>query len=73
MVELERMMGQKQPQHTTMSVGPVRTDRAYPEEAYAYEDDVTSEAIAEIRARTGEDKKKRNLRLIDGFGQVLNA
>jgi hypothetical protein len=66
-------MGQKQPQHTSMGAGPVRTDRAYPQEAYTYDDDLTDEGIAVIRERTGEDKKQRKLRLIDGFGRVLNA
>jgi hypothetical protein len=66
-------MGQKQPQHTSMVAGPVCTDRAYPPEAYTYEDDVTTDGVAAVRERIGEGKKQRKLRVIDGFGQVLNA
>ncbi len=66
-------MGQKQPVHTTMVAGTGRIDRAYPPEAYTYDNDVTSEGIAEIRRRTGEDKKVRTLKLIDGFGRAFNA
>ena len=66
-------MGQKQPTYTATADSAVRTDRPYPPEAYTYDDDVTSEGIELIRARTGESNKTRKLKLIDGFGRVLNA
>lgn len=50
-----------------------KSELAYPPEAYAYEADVTAEAVAEMRAMAREEIDAEEWVLIDGFGQVVRT
>ena len=45
----------------------------FPPEAYDYNDDVSAETIAEIRADRGVDVTAKKWKLIDSLGQVVPA
>ncbi len=44
-----------------------------PPEAYDYNDDVSSDMVAEIRAKRGVDVSSKKWKLIDSLGQVVPA
>ena len=44
-----------------------------PPEAYDYNDDVSADTVAEIRAERGVDVSEKKWKLIDSLGQVVPA
>ena len=70
MAVLEMTMAKKQGKPTVADGGAAR---AYPPEAYDYDDDVTPKGVAQIRERSGVDLSTRRVRLIDGFGRLIQV
>ena len=46
--------------------------RKFPDEAYEFDDDVTSDAVAEMRARAKDVIDAEKWSVIDGFGRVIH-
>lgn len=44
-----------------------------PPEAYDYNDDVSSDTVAQIRAERGVDVSEKKWKLIDSLGQIVPA
>lgn len=47
--------------------------RNFPPEAYDYNDDVSRDTVAEIRAQRGIDVSAQKWKVIDSLGQVVSA
>jgi hypothetical protein len=45
----------------------------FPPEAYDYNDDLSNETLAQIRAERGVDVSAKKWKLIDSLGQVVSA
>ena len=67
-------MAQREPKPTAGANGGMAKERLpYPKEAYDYQDDVTVEAIVDLRRRVGIDFTAPEWVTVDGFGQVIHA
>lgn len=71
---VEKYMAMKDPKLTAGSNGAAGKERLpYPKEAYEYDDDVTVEAVEQIRRKVGIDFSAPEWVTVDGFGQVIHA
>ncbi|WP_277020183.1 hypothetical protein [Aurantimonas coralicida] len=52
---------------------PERSARAFPADAYDYNDDVSAEAVADMRERARKFVENEKWEQVDGFGLVVPA
>lgn len=60
----------KKAEYTTKSTVAVCS---FPPSAYAFDDDVTTEAVEELRKKAGKVIEKEEWEVVDGFGQVFHT
>lgn len=66
---LEKNMASRQ----KLPVTPNANGKAFPPEAYVYQDEVTQKEIDSLRDKVGIDFSSDEWETIDGFGQVVHT